>query len=98
MEPNQESVSEPLKGRPPNQFETGEQPNIESSTPQDPNDILYIVLIGVGIGFALPYHRFGFIDFSIVLTFTLIYGYYIAYCLVFLWHQIIGSTDSTVIR
>lgn len=57
MEPNQESTCEPLKGQP-NQFETRENADIESPPPHDHNDILYIVLIGIGIGFALPFYRF----------------------------------------
>lgn len=57
MEPNQESTCEPLKGQT-NQFETTENADIESPPPHDQHDILYLVLIGIGIGFALPYYRF----------------------------------------
>lgn len=58
MEQNQEETNEPLK-QPANQFETAEEAvEIESPPPQDKNDILYIVLIAIGIGFALPFYRY----------------------------------------
>lgn len=61
MEQNQEDTHEPLKAQPVNQFDTGDNTvEIESPPPQDKNDILYIVLIAIGIGFALPFHRFAF--------------------------------------
>lgn len=57
MEQNQEGTSEPLK--PANHFETADRNvDIESPPPQDKNDILYIVSIAIGIGFALPFYRF----------------------------------------
>lgn len=68
MEQNQEETNEPLK-QPANQFETAEEAvEIESPPPQDKNDILYIVLIAIGICFALPFYRYFrcfkvFIDF-----------------------------------
>lgn len=66
MEQNQEDTNEPLKTQPVNQFETADSNiEIESPPPQDKNDILYIVLIAIGIGFALPFYRFAF-DFFFV--------------------------------
>lgn len=59
MEQNQEETNEPLKGQPANQFETADvNVEIESPPPQDKNDVLYIVLIAIGIGFALPFYRY----------------------------------------
>lgn len=61
MEPNQDDTNEPLKEQPANQFETADSVvDIESPPPQDKNDTLYIVLIAIGIGFALPFYRFVF--------------------------------------
>lgn len=59
MEQNQEDTHEPLKSQPVNQFDT-DNVEIESAPPQDKNDIHYIVLIAIGIGFALPFYRFAF--------------------------------------
>lgn len=66
MEPNQEDTNEPLKAPPVNQFEAADSTiEIESPPPQDKNDILYIVLIASGIGFALPFYRFAFDSITI---------------------------------
>lgn len=65
MEPNQEDTNEPLKGQPANQFETADSNvEIESPPPQDKNDVLYVVLIAIGIGFALPFYRYYCLCFS----------------------------------
>lgn len=59
MEQNQGDTNEPLKGQPANQFETADSNvEVESPPPQDKNDTLYIVLIAIGIGFALPFYRY----------------------------------------
>lgn len=59
MEQIQEETNEPLKGQPANQFETADvNVEFESPPPQDKNDVLYIVLIAIGIGFALPFYRY----------------------------------------
>lgn len=61
MEQHQEDTVEPLKAPPVNQFEAGDNSvEVESPPPQDKNDILYIVLIAIGIGFALPFYRYAF--------------------------------------
>lgn len=59
MELNQEEPNVPLKGLPADQFETADgNVEIESPPPQDKNDVLYIVLVAIGIGFALPFYRY----------------------------------------